>query len=201
VTCTASDAAGNSATGGFNVTVYDNRPVAKVTSIVDDFARGSSVRCGQSIVFDGTGSYQGRADRAIIGYHWTFGDGTTATSQAPTHTYAAGGTYQVTLTATDNAGQSASVTHGVLAVDQPPVARFTYSCTKTVCTFDGRSSTDDRGIVSYAWSLGNRTGTVTGAVVTTDYKKAGSYTVTLTVSDGVGQTNSVTQTITVTQAR
>src|SRR6266566_1471844 len=43
-------------------------------------------------------------DGSIASYSWTFGDGATSTLQNPSHTYAAGGTYTVTLRVTDNQG-------------------------------------------------------------------------------------------------
>jgi PKD repeat protein len=43
---------------------------------------------------------------------WNFGDGTLATTQNPSHSYAAAGTYNVMLTAT-NAGGSSSATKPV----------------------------------------------------------------------------------------
>ena len=88
---------------------------------------------------------------------------------------------------------------------QLPVASFTYSCVRTKCTCDGRTSTDDQGIVSYAWNLGKQPGgnvtyaVATGAVVTFDYKRSGSYPVTLTVRDAGENSHSITKTITVTK--
>ena len=41
---------------------------------------------------------------SIVAYDWDFGDGATSTQVAPTHTYAANGTFNVTLTVTDNEG-------------------------------------------------------------------------------------------------
>ena len=35
-----------------------------------------------------------------ISYLWNFGDGSTSTAQAPTHTYTTGGTFEVSLVAT-----------------------------------------------------------------------------------------------------
>ena len=53
--------------------------------------------------FDGSGSQD--PDGSIASYVWDFGDGTPDGSGAtPSHTYAAAGTYTVTLTVTDNKG-------------------------------------------------------------------------------------------------
>ena len=49
----------------------------------------------------------------VIRYAWTFGDTGTSTSANPSRTYAAPGTYTVTLTATDVWGKFSSVTHDV----------------------------------------------------------------------------------------
>ena len=43
-------------------------------------------------------------DGTISSRSWTFGDGGTSTATNPSHTYAAGGTYTVALTVTDNGG-------------------------------------------------------------------------------------------------
>ena len=44
----------------------------------------------------------------ITAWNWNLGDGGTSTVQNPTHTYAAAGTYMVTLKVTDNRGAIAS---------------------------------------------------------------------------------------------
>ena len=46
-------------------------------------------------------------------YQWSFGDGKTSTEAAPTHRYAAPGTYKVTLTATDQSGDKADYSSSV----------------------------------------------------------------------------------------
>ena len=80
--------------------------------------------------------------------------------------------------------------------NEPPAARFTVSCSGLTCTLDGRSSTDDGGITSYAWDLGKYPEpTASGAVVSATYPHAGPRTVTLTVRDAGGLTSSTTQTI------
>src|SRR5207249_1398316 len=81
-------------------------------------------------------------DGSISAYSWTFGDGATATSQNPSRTYAAGGTYTVTLTVTDNQGATASTSKGVTvtAPNQPPTAAFTSSCSGLTCSFTSTST-------------------------------------------------------------
>jgi len=50
------------------------------------------------------------ADGTIVAWSWNFGDGSPASSvQNPVHTYAVGGSYEVTLTVTDNDGAGATV--------------------------------------------------------------------------------------------
>src|SRR5207245_205152 len=73
---------------------------------------------GLTCTFTSTGS---DPDGSIAGYEWTFGDGASATTQSPCHTYTAGGSYTVTLTATDNQGATNAVSKNV-TVNQPPVA-------------------------------------------------------------------------------
>ncbi|PQJ69403.1 MULTISPECIES: PKD domain-containing protein [Polaribacter] len=48
-----------------------------------------------------------------VSYSWDFGDGTSSTELNPKHTYATKGTYNVTLTTTNEAGVSQSITQGV----------------------------------------------------------------------------------------
>jgi hypothetical protein len=50
------------------------------------------------------GSYD--PDGSVVAWRWDFGDGTGATDPSPVHTYAAPGQYTVTLTVTDNSGQT-----------------------------------------------------------------------------------------------
>jgi PKD repeat protein len=47
---------------------------------------------------------------SVVAWAWNFGDGSTSSSKNPSHTYAAGGTFSVQLTVTDNEGATASTT-------------------------------------------------------------------------------------------
>jgi serine protease len=53
------------------------------------------------------------SDGTIASRSWNFGDGVTSTVTSPSHTYAAAGTYNVTLTVTDNGGATNSKTSAV----------------------------------------------------------------------------------------
>lgn len=155
---------------------------------------------GLTCTLDGRGSID---DRGIVSYAWNLDTGASASGAQVTTTYPAAGPRTVILTVTDVAGQTNSVSRIIDVVappDQPPNASFTFTCARTKCTFDGRASTDDLGIASYSWSLGSQPGgTATGAVVTHDYKRSGSYTVTLTVRDTAGQSHVAARTVTVTK--
>ena len=74
----------------------------------------------------------------------------------------------------------------VAAQNQPPVARFTTTCSLLACNFDATTSSDPDGtIASYSWDYGD-TNTGTGTTPAHTYTGAGSYTVTLTVTDNNG---------------
>jgi PKD repeat protein len=147
--------------------------------------------------FDASGSTD--SDGIITSYTWTFGDGDTAASSEPTHTYAASGTFPVTLTVSDNGGDSSQVTHSVsvTSADLPPTAAFTSSCTALACSFDGSGSSDPDGTVeAWSWTFGDG-GTASEPSPSYTYDSPGSYSVTLKVTDDMGAINTLTQQVTV----
>jgi PKD repeat protein len=85
--------------------------------------------------------------------------------------------------------------------DQAPAARFSASCSRGQlrCTFDASGSSDDRGIISYHWDFGDgNISKITGATkILYTYPSRLTYTVTLTVKDGMGQTAVVQRAIVV----
>ena len=83
--------------------------------------------------------------------------------------------------------------------NQPPTASFTFSpkypFVSQEITFDASNSTDPDGtIVKYEWNFGDGN-TATGMIVTHSYSSAGSYDVTLTVTDDDGATDEETKSI------
>jgi PKD repeat protein len=106
VTLTVTDDAGNVGTVTQSVTIGIDSPTA-------DFSFSPTAPTAGSFVNFNGGASQAVAGRTISTYTWNFGDGGTATGATPTHAFAAGGTYNVTLTVVDSQGKSASVTKAV----------------------------------------------------------------------------------------
>jgi PKD repeat protein len=154
---------------------------------------------GEQVFFNASASQPG-AGGAITSYRWTFGDGGTGSGSTITHTYAAVGAYTVQLTVSDEAGLSATSPGTVVTVAVPgstpptaPTARFTFSpaapASGQSIFFNGSSSTAGTGhtLTSYSWAWGDGTAAGTGVAPTHAYAANGSYTVTLTVTDEIGQ--------------
>ena len=156
-----------------------------------------------SVRFDASES-TGGLGAVITSYVWDFGDNSSGTGRTATHQYSLPGTYVARLTVTDSNGissQSAGQTVTVGA-GSGPTAAFVYSPTNPVVNesifFNGRTSTAGQGhqIVRYDWSFGTGAGR-SGSTVTRSYAAPGTYNVVLTVTDEVGQTDQITQTVTV----
>ncbi len=159
-----------------------------------------SPNVGQWIQFDASASSD--PDGTIVSYSWEFGDGTTATGVRVNKRYGTAGTYTVRLTVQDDRGATDTETKQVTVgppPNQPPTARFSYTPTNPdpgdVVAFDGSASSDPDGtIVAWEWDFGDGT-TGSGVVVNHAFPADGTYTVTLTVRDDDGATDSVSHTV------
>ena len=200
VTLTVTNGEGSDSTTQ-TVTV-DDPPTAAFTPSASVAAPGATVS------FDASASGPGDPGGTITDYSWNFGDGTpvddTGESADASHAFASPGIYPVALTTTDDLGVSTTSTQQV-TIDAPAAA-FTISpatvvAPGTAVSFDATGSTDPKGtITDYSWSFGDGTpvddaGTSTS--VQRAYASRGTYTVTLTVTNNFGQTNTSTHTITV----
>lgn len=134
--------------------------------------------------------------RNATSYSWNFGDGTTSTSTSPSKDFTKVGDYTVKLTATDAKNQTSqkTVTISVKAPVTQPIADWTWAASNLKVTFTNAS----KNATSYSWNFGDGA-TTTASNPTHDYVKAGTYTVTLTASDGKSQ-NQSSKLVTVTAA-
>jgi PKD repeat protein len=189
------------------LTVTDNQggtgsstTAVTVTAGVNQLPVASFTSSSANLVASFNGSASADPDGTIASYSWDFGDGSAPGSgPAPSHTYAAAGTYQVVLTVTDNQGGTGSSTKSVtVAVNQPPVASFTSSAVNLAASFDGSASSDtDGNVASYSWNFGDGSAAGVGATPSHVYAGSGTYQVTLTVTDNQGATGFVTNPVTV----
>ncbi len=88
---------------------------AGITPVVARAGGPYAGTAGSSLAFNGTAS-----TGPIATYQWSFGDGATAYGATPSHTYAAPGTYSVTLTVFGSGGQQSSeTTQAVISTATP----------------------------------------------------------------------------------
>ena len=145
-----------------------------------------------AVIFDGSASSD--VDGSIASYAWNFGNGQNGSGPTPPAvTYTLPGTYTARLTVTDNKGATGTSTK-TITVSRPPNQSPVGNITPTPATgtapllvqLSSAGSTDpDGAITSYAWNFGNGV-TSTSPSPAAVYNTAGTYTVTLTVTDNDG---------------
>lgn len=137
-------------------------------------------------------------------FRWDFGDGSSGSGQTTTHQYSRAATYSVTLTATNDLGQSASTSKAIPVAATPTqlVADFTFSPTDpnifrgtNTVIFDATQSSV--GVTTWAWNFGDGTDPGTGQKTSHTFTRAGTWIVRLTVTDASGQTATTTKSVTV----
>src|SRR2546425_663560 len=153
---------------------------------------------GSPVAFDASGSSD--PDGNIVSYAWDFGDSTGGSGVTVAHTYLTFGTFNATLTVTDNESFAATAYRHIV-VRAPPIASFTATPNPAVVgasvTFDASTSFDPDGtIVSYTWEFGDATGG-SGVVATHSYANPGVLAVNLTVLDNQTLSSRATHQVTV----
>ncbi len=158
----------------------------------------------QTAVQGGSGTY--------TSYAWSFGDGATSTTTLPnaTHTYTSAGTFAVQVTVTDSRGSTGSsnpIDLVISAPPPPPALAVTITATPTsggapLAVSFSASPTGGTGTYgSFAWSFGDALSSTTSTAQTTHtYASPGTFSATVTVSDGSTQATSAPITLTVTSS-
>ena len=131
------------------------------------------------------------AENETLAVAWEFGDGATGAGATISHAFAAAGTYAVEATVSDAENAiSGSVLITVIAppqISSGPIATPASGFTGQTIAFTAAAQTTDTIALSYAWNFGDGSPSVTGASVSHVFSSAGTYNVTLTVTDSVGQ--------------
>lgn len=127
---------------------------------------------------------------------WNFGDGQTSTLRNPTHAYASANTYVVSLTATNAAGsdtytQNVGISLPVIPTGGEPSPSFKsnpiagkYTVPVIINFVDTSTADPSTPITSWLWDFGDDH-TSTEQNPTHGYITAGTYTVSLTVTNSV----------------
>jgi PKD repeat protein len=115
---------------------------------------------------------------------WTFGDGSKSSSKNPTHTYSKVGRYTVNLKVSHGKLSNAITKTNYITVNKltPPCAAFTDNVSRLKVTFTDKSC---GSLIKYKWNFGDGK-TSTDQNPSHTYKKAGKYTVSLTVKNAAG---------------
>jgi PKD repeat protein/uncharacterized membrane protein len=133
-----------------------------------------------------------------VTFNWTFGDAGTATINPATHTYAASGSFTVSVTATDANGVKTTSSQTITVVAAPTVALAVSPASPEATAVTTFTATTTGGVspFGFSWTFGD-TGTATTNPATHTYATSGSFTVTVTATDADGVKATSSQTITV----
>jgi PKD repeat protein len=114
----------------------------------------------------------------VIQWLWDFDDGATNGSQNPSHTYLSAGTYDVTLTVTDQEGCTGTAVQSVVVHPAVPEGDITFAPSLTICEGETVTLTAPAGSgYTYLWTGGATTQTITVGT-------AGVYGVVVTDANG-----------------
>ena len=166
------------------------------------FTVGDTYDVGEPITFtDTTVPEEGTT---IVSYLWEFGDeaGSTSTESNPTFTYTRDGEYTVRLTVTDSNDLKAR-SEKVIIIVNPTNPDFTtdkeeYEMGELIHFTDATTTKSGTTITAWHWTFGDEAESTSDEQNPTFvYDVAGSYAVTLTVTDSYDLQSSVTKNITV----
>lgn len=179
----------NTTTKQVTIVVPNQPPVANFTISTAPYYRNTAITFNASITTDpDVGD--------VLNYTWNI-SGVIKYGLVVTHTFTALGTFNVTLTVRDSYGETDNITKQVTTVNQAPTASFTTSVTETEIdteiTFTSTSTDPDNDALTYLWTFGDGK-TSTEANPKHAYTAAGTYNVTLKVTDALGATHTSTAT-------
>ena len=142
-------------------------------------------------------------DGSVLSWYWDFDDGTTNTSQNTSHSFAASGIYNVSLTVTDNDWGVNMTTIPITVSNIGPTASFTYNplhpSTADIIQFTDTSTDSDGSVVNWTWDFGDGTINYTQHPVHR-FSDNGTYNVSLTIKDDNGENDTIWMLLNVSNA-
>ncbi len=124
---------------------------------------------------------------AIATWLWQFGDGNSSSQISPSYTYTSAGNYTATLTITDTAGCSNTISQSI-TIAAAPLANFSFTvpgCNQTTIIFNDLTSVPAGFITKWIWNFGDGNSQTfvfpNAGPVTHTYTNAGNFNVSLTV--------------------
>src|SRR5438105_1372886 len=158
---------------------------------------------GQTVTFNASTTTDEGVPCSNCTFFWNFGGDGTATGLTATHAFSSGGSFVVTLTVTDAAG-STSTAQQTVTVSAPSIptglsVNPTTGTAKLAQTFTASATAaPNHRITSYQFIWGDGdSNTQNSPVIQHTYQQAGSFLLTLTVRDDLGQSATANQVITV----
>jgi PKD repeat protein/type 1 glutamine amidotransferase len=191
---TVSDGRGGTGEATLSVVVTQGNRAPTVTASRNP---AGSVLAGTAVAFSAVGT---DADGDPLTYSWNFGDSGTSTSQNPSHTYTAAGTYNAVVTVSDGRGGTGSATVGVTVIADGENQNPTVTANRTPTgnqrvgipiSFTANGTDPNGDTLTYSWNFADGD-TSTEQNPTHTFLYAANFSVVVTVSDGRGGTATAT---------
>ena len=195
VSFTASDDDGGSSTLSAIATIANSNPVVSQFNVPSSSIEGDTVTLSavaEDVVAD------------PLSYTWDFGDGSVAQTGNPiSHSWGNEGSYTVQLVVADDDGGSVhssaviNVSNANPSIDQ---SNFPGGLEGESLAFSVQASDPGLDTLSFEWDFGDGSSLATGLAPNHSFADEGSYTVTVTVSDGDGGSAQLSQVVQILNA-
>ena len=169
-----------------------SQPITYSANPIADFTM-PTLNCAQNpIQLDNTSTPAGNT-----GYTWDFGNSQQANSKNGTTSYAAAGSYTITLTAQNDYGCT-DVNTQTISITEAPIADFTINgqCIGEAVSITNTTNEPSGTSVGYQWKLGEDGANSTAKDPSYTYQSVGEYEIELIASSTNGCSTSKTQTVT-----
>ncbi len=185
-----------------SVTIKINQDLTANTPPIAEISGPAQAKVGELLTFDGSRS---QSLSPIVRYDWNFGDGVLASGQKVGHNFTVAGSYRVRLTVYAQNGlvSSDNLQVTINTTITPPVLQAKITApgvaeTNQAVAFDGSQSTATNPIASAEWSFGDGTTALGWPAISHTYPAAGTYDVTLTLTDSQSNRSSTKHRLTIT---